>query len=181
MIDYSADTPYSSYDEIVKAVRNGEAKFSYQRSAANSIFGLRHPILSLFLFYLGFVFGLGVLLIFSIMQNFYWILLFAPVCFILNTMVAHLRKLIFSVGFLACVVAFILEVSWLFPIGLSLFATIIGYEIWWAIVSSSAHKALISSSELFEQAWTAGVIAIKSGNGFYTSSYSKERLKDMLK
>jgi hypothetical protein len=169
MYDFSYDTPYKNYDEIVSAVKRKEAVLSFQRSMANTIYGLLHPYIGVLLIWLGFVLGLLVLLGFSVYISNYWLLLFGIPIFYLNTMVVHIKKIIIPLAvLLACFAFGGNEYLWISAIGFSLIALTIGYEIWWSTIYNGAISNLLSNENLFEEVWKSNRMAIKTPNKFYT-------------
>jgi len=165
-MEYRNEMPFSSYDELVKAVQNGEAKILYRRSTANNLANRNSHIGSL-LFGLGAVFGSIILLAFShfVIHN-YWIMLFAIVLFLLNSIVPYIKKSLLLISIVISVLPFIIQKAiWLSAIGLSMIALYIGYEIWWGVVSYRAQSMLLSDKTLFEQVWQSGSIGVKTKDG----------------
>lgn len=53
---------------------------------------------------------------------------------------------------------------WLLAIGVGFIGMIIGYDIWWGLISGIATDALMTNESLFQSVWTAGQVALKTNS-----------------
>jgi hypothetical protein len=165
-MEYKDEMPFSSYDELVKAIYNDKAALSFSRATAYNLSN-RSGHIGFILSGLGVVFGFLVLFVFShfFIHN-YWVMLFAIVLLLLNTIVPHIRKPLLSISIVLCILPLIIQkVIWLSAIGFSLIALYIGYEIWWGVVYNKARSMLLMDKSLFEQVWQSGSMAVKTIDG----------------
>lgn len=171
-MDYSVDTPFSTYQEIKEAIRNKKAILSYQRSAAHHIacrVNQFNAVLSLIIPLISVITMLGACLVLSISK---WVPLLGIVTCILYTWVPYWRKglLLLAVVLIILPLLVLNDAMWLLAIGVGFIGMIIGYDIWWRLIAGIAIDALMTNEALFQSVWTAGQVALKTNStmdGFY--------------
>ena len=168
----SIDSPFRTYQEIQEAVKTGKAVLSYDRTAAYNIAcdtNKKYIMSNLIIPLISILAMLIVCQIFSITK---WVLLFGIFSLIAYTFVPHLRSLfwVIAIILIALPLLFLHNLMWLLAFGFGIIGMIVGYDIWMAIITSTARKALLNNESLFESVWIAKKVAIKDNNttnGFY--------------
>ena len=182
-MDYSVDTPFSSYQEIQEAVRTNKVTLSYDRGTAYNISCAVKPISTIANIIIPII---SVILMFIACQYFSvskWFLLFGIVVLLINTLVPHLKGFfwLLAIALIALPFVYLHNSMWMVVIGVGIVGMLIGYYIWWGIISGIASKAIMSDEELFESVWKAKKVALRTDNtmnGFYT--YGTGELKKKL-
>lgn len=171
-MDYSFDTPFRTYQEIQEAIKSKRAILSYQRSTAYNIACRVNPInviSNLIIPIISVVAMLAACVFFSISK---WVLLFGIVVLVINSLVPHLKGLfwVISIALIALPLFLLKGSMWLLAVGVGIIGMMVGYYIWWGIISGIATNAIMTDGSLFETVWTSGKVAIKTNNsieGFY--------------
>ena len=171
-MDYSVDTPFRTYQDIQAAIRTKKVVLSYDRSTAfhiacrvnkyYAILNMIIPLISIVMMYFACSF-------FSTTK---WVLLFGIVVFLVNSMVPHIKRVLWivAVALIALPIFLFNSAMWLVAIGFGIIGMIIGYDIWWGIIARTASKVLMTNEELFESLWKDEKIALRADNtmnGFY--------------
>ena len=182
-MDYSKDTPFKTYQEIKEAIRTKKATISFDRTFAYNIaskgntfvilFNLIIPIISIILMWI-------VCSIFGVSK---WVLLFAIATLLLYTFVPHLKGVFWLIAIIAIALPLILHKAiWLMAIGAGIVGMMIGYYIWWGVVSAKAIDIVFYSEDVFEDLWKTGKFALRTDNTFngfhrYGTGDLKEQIK----
>lgn len=172
-MDYSSETPFNTFSQIQKALEDGTARLSFQRSAAFNIACSVNPLYSISNLLITIISMVLVLLVCHLFGVSKWFLLFGIVSFIFNTVVPHLKVLlsITACVFLVLYFTVLHSMAWMVAISAGIFGMIIGYDIWWNLISGVATKALRWNEELFQNAWEGHAVALKvNGKLFFHST-----------
>lgn len=184
-MDYSIDTPFSTYEEIQSAISSGKAKLSYDRTTAfNIACRVNQRVANTNFIILPLASIVAMLIACKLFSVSKWVLLFALSSIVFIAIVPHMKRLLTIIGIALIALPFIVfhNSAWMIAIGAGIIGMIIGYDIWWGIISSTAHSVLMSNEELFESVWKSGKIAIKTDNtidGFYT--YGSAEVREIRK
>lgn len=173
-MDYSSDTPFKTFSQIQKALEDGTARLSFQRSAAYNIACSVNPLYSISNLLITIISMLLVFLACHFLGVSKWFLLFGIVSFIFNTVVPHLKVLLSATACALLVLHFTVlhSMAWLVAISAGIFGMIIGYDVWWGLISAVATNALRWNEELFQNAWEGHAVALKVNGKLFFHSIS---------
>lgn len=173
-MDYSSETPFETFHQIQKALEDGTAHLSFQRSAAfdiacsvNSLYGISNILVTIISMVLVF-------LVCHFLNVSKWLLLFGIFPFIFNTMVRYLKTLLLVIACALLVLYFTVlhSMAWMVAISAGLIGMAIGYDIWWGLISGVATKALRRNEDLFQNVWERQGVALKiNGKLFFHSNF----------
>lgn len=167
-------TPYDSYDNLVGAIGQKKAKFSFMRSAAYDV-ATRISSITFFTYYLGFVLSIVVIIAFSVYTNNYWTLISIPVLFLISLFIHRLNVVVF-LCVIGSIIGILLHIElWILSLLVSIVAMFIGYHIWWGITTYILSNELEKNEQLFVSMWKGRVLAIKDNNGnFYICKFQQD-------
>lgn len=169
------NTPFNSYEDLFNAIYNKKATLKLLRSDCSQIASIKHPYSTL-LMYLGFLITTIIIILCSIKFHNYWLFLFIPINFFLQSFIIYVPKLS-SLSFIALLIdLFLFKLPNFITIEfLCVFLISIFYHLWWNKIYKYAISELRFNKEAFFWSWQRYGLSIEDSFG---NTYDKFKLEN---
>ena len=162
-MDYSTDTPFINYQDIKNAYDNNQIRFSFNRKIAFDLSLTEHKWGGIATLLVPITSIVSMFIVCLFVDASKWIVLFGLLSLLVYSLIPHLKWMFWFLALVLIVLPliFLPNFMWMLVIGVGIIGMMLGYGVWWTIISLSATRAILNDEAIFEEAWRMRGVAIE--------------------